>query len=145
MFKDTEQGETQYCSMCEDWARKFDEECLRTATLATENQALRRSLKDQNIVAIVEENERLRQENERLKAENEQLKFIIEKYRCANERLYNANVDNFNFTLTKYKHALEEIREITIHMANDIDDFETCYNDNEKILEKINEVLNERD
>ena len=43
--------------------------------------------------------------------------------------------------MEKYKQALKEIREIAIYMADNLDDFETCYNAKEKLFATINEVL----
>ena len=81
---------------------------------------------------------KLKEENEQLKEENEGLRFIIEKYENANERLYDAKVDDFNFTLTKYRSALEEIREIILQAK---------VTNNKKlgtILTKLNEVLKDQ-
>ena len=77
-------------------------------------------------------------ENERLKEENKKIKKWLEKYKNANERLYDVQVDDFNFTKTKYKQALEDIREMSKKSA-DVFGCTGCYN----IYNKINEVLKE--
>ena len=73
--------------------------------------------------------------------EDKKLGLIIEEYKSANERLCDAKVDDFNFTLTNYRSALEEIRNIAdkfnywnsnLPMASEIID---------EVKDKINEVL----
>ena len=83
----------------------------------------------------------LLEENEELKEENKKIQKRLERYKNANERLYDAQVDDFNFTKTKYKQALEEIREMAKIAFIVCDD--ECGNANKfaEIQDKINEVL----
>lgn len=88
----------------------------------------------------------LTKENEQLKEENKKIKKRLERYKKANERLYDMQVDDFNFTKTKYKQALEEIMEIVKRnewiyqglLPNHI------YENTMQIQIKISEVLDEQ-
>ena len=55
---------------------------------------------------------KLTEENEELKDENKKIKKLLERYKNANERLYDIQVDDFNFTKTNYRQALEEIKKV---------------------------------
>lgn len=93
-----------------------------------ENQAYRRSIKDTNIVAIVEENERLKKEYNELYDKYEQLQSLYQDEHCDN---------------LKYKQALEEIREIVNKSISNKDSYFRLLLF-QPIIEKINEVLDEK-
>ena len=86
--------------------------------LKQENQAYRRSIKDTNIVAIVEENERLKKEYNELYDKYEQLQSLYQDEHCDN---------------LKYKKALEDISEIAYTTDFDIVDIQAI----------VDEVLDE--
>lgn len=109
---------------------ELESEILR---LKQENQALRRTIKDVNIVAVCEELERLKQENEELKKKNERLKTL---YR--NEGITDiCECCSITSAMEAYDYhsALEEIREYC-EEQNLKADYTAC-----EIINKINEVL----
>lgn len=83
---------------------------------------------------------KLTEENEELKEENKKIKKWLERYKNANERLYDIQVDDFNFTKTSYRQALEEIRKLINETCWDYTDI-SIIPVKDKMLETINEVL----
>lgn len=121
-----------YC--CEIWDNECEaQNCYykQFLHLKQENQALRRTIKDKNIVGVCEELEKLKQENETLKKDRD---FWCKK---------SGDFENFLDTITnnedKYRSALEEIREIINGQVWTIQDELGI----EKMYQIINEVLNE--
>ena len=161
MFKETEQGETQYCPMCEEWAEKYER-------LQKENEQLKNNIElmakynDENFDELLKcrkENEELKkeinlyknsivanhdraigkrfeevlEENERLKEENSKIVWDeVCTTNCSKYKAYN-----------KYRKALEEIREIAgVRFLSGINEEADAYNqDMSRIYNKINEVL----
>ena len=56
MFNDADNGQTQYCSMCEEWARKYEElEKLNKALIKTFeeiNEIAKNTVHNSNVVFI---------------------------------------------------------------------------------------------
>lgn len=95
--------------------------------LKQENHAIKRALKDKNIVAIVEENERLKVQ---LDIDKNQINYLIDE----------------NKELNQYEQALEEIREIAKpKFVNGLSEEADIYDEEmAKIENIIDEVLDER-
>lgn len=87
MFNDTDNGETQYCPMCEEWAEKYKR-------LETENKKLKDKLN-----AALKNNANITE----LKLENEEWQ---KRYDIIQENRVKLWTDNTNF-----KQALERIKE----------------------------------
>ena len=118
------------------YKRRENDEITR---LKQENFALRRAIKDINIVAVVEESEKLKQENEKLK-----------ETASLYENLYNHHgevVEGYSKLRNKatlYRIALEEIREMLCKgktFYNGYWDNPETFTQTDKIILKINEVL----
>lgn len=111
MFKEEE---TQYCPMCEEWAKKYDQ-------LKVELEQ-EKALKETYLACYKAKHEDIEGELFKLKAENEKLD--TENKRLVAE-LANPVFDSFE-ELDKYKQALQEIKEIAEQMNNECfyDDFD---------------------
>lgn len=80
---------------------------------------------------------------EKLEQENAKLKNIVEHYKRANERLYDVQVDDFNFTKTKYKHTLQEIKAIAEQILNKNEFVYMNYRDVRQIIRLVTKAEEE--
>lgn len=96
---------------------RAENERLKATHLQLQSSELKQHLGKVN---CERENYELHKENKELKKENKKIKKWLERYKNANERLYDMQVDDFNFTKTNYKQALEEIRDYIQSLNKDI-------------------------
>ena len=116
------------CYKLEEQLKQKEQECEELKIYIESNE---QQVKE--VETLVMDNDRLINELDQLKAENEELKFYIESYKQVWE-------------LDKLKQTLAEIKEIankTLWTYPNLDDV-TKYNMFDKILQKINEIEDEK-
>lgn len=152
MFRETEQGETQYCPMCEEWAEKYKRLQAENELLKDANAHLKTELKQRYdepdfesfrlMGKTIDEWKRLQAENEELKAKfnNNSLCNRIQIYEADEARMRIALEEIREFINNYEKETCNECEFASTDFCTGVD----CFEFETEILNRISEVLDER-